>query len=204
MTRALLVAVSVMAVAVFGCAGEAEETSARTDSPGGEGAARTTESPTASDAARARGLASQDDEPEEKPVITLEGISYEWRQVPDTGIHVTLEFGNQNEVFERARAYVFVTARYSGREASSIRAFPWDTELVDGEPADYSEGRHIIYRKDYTVDCFVPYEDREGYFDRLRVMVYSEEGDLLINQEHELEVTGQPTGKVKVKPTLAL
>ena len=201
----LIVLLAVVVAVAAGCSGGSEDQTPRTgdsadtgDAPGVDQSSETSE------AARARGLTVEREQPEDKPVVTLEGMAYEWRAVPDKGLLVSLEMNNANEVFERARAYVFAIVHYSGREASSKRAFPLGVELVDGVPADYTEGTHVLYRKDHTLQCFVPYEDREGYYDRLRVMIYSEEGDLLIDTENQLEVSGEPTGRVKVKPTLAL
>ena len=202
MRLVLIVLLAVVLAVAAGCSGGSEDQAARS-----EDAADTGDVPGAgqsSEAARARGLPVEREQSEERPVVTLEGMAYEWRTAPDKGMLVSLELGNANEVFERARAYVFAILHYSGREASSKRAFPLGVELVDGVPADHTSGTHVLYRKDETLQCFVPYEDREGYYDRLRVMIYSEDGDLLIDTENLLEVSGEPTGRVKVKPTLAL
>ncbi len=159
-----------------------------------------------SDAAKARGLSVQreDEEPADGPAVALDGVAYDWRLIPDKGLVVTLEFGNENEVFERARAYVFLVAEYSARRSVNRGVFPLNVEFDGDRPVDYTAGTHILYRKDHTMKCFIPYTYREGYYDSLRVIVYSEEGDVLINRTYHLDVTGEPTGLVKTKPTLML
>jgi hypothetical protein len=192
-----------MALAIVGCSSGGSESE-----PGDNSSTSTTvseqRSGEASAAARARGLPAESKEAEGRPVVTLDDLSYEWRQTPQEGLEVLLKFGNSNDVFERARAYVFVVAWYSAREASSTRVYPTGVDLDGGLPSDYTDGTHILYRKDESVNCFLNYGDREGYFDRLKIIVYSEEGDLLINQEHSLDVNGEPAGRKTVKPVLAL
>ncbi len=158
----------------------------------------------ASRAARARGVPVESEEEDAGPVVTMEGLTYDWRLEPEKGLLVSIDFGNENEVFERARAYVFVMAWYSAREAASQGTFPWEVDMKNGEPADYTKGTHIVYRKDHTLKCFIPYVDREGYYDSLRVIVYSEEGEVLKDQKYQLDVSGAPTGPVKTKPVLTL
>ncbi len=197
--------VGVMAViALPGCSGK-EEATPRTEAGEVEsGNQEETQTAEASRAAKARGVPVGGEEPEAGPVVTMEGLTYDWRLEPEKGLLVTIEFGNENEVFERARAYVFIVAWYSAREGSSRGTFPWGVDFDGNEPVDYTKGTHIVYRKDHTLKCFIPYRDREGYYDTLRVIVYSEDGEALKDQRYQLDVDGVPTGTVKTRPVLTL
>jgi len=190
-------------LAIAGCGGESDDTTTGDagSNAGTESGARPDE---VSSAARERGLKAEGEEEAGGPIVTLEDVSYEWRHTPYTGLQAYLTFGNANEVFERARAYVFVVASYSGRPETSARGYPLDAEFSDGMPTDYRDGAHILYRKDQDVNCMIRYEGGDGYFDRLRVIVYSEEGELLINQSYTLDVNGEPAGRKKIRPILDL
>jgi hypothetical protein len=202
-TRGLL-AISLLLVAALSLSGcssggteaipEREEESA----PASE-----TEASVPSQAARSRGIAVEE-EPEYTPEVVLNDLIYEWRLSPRPGLLVTLEFVNPYDLFERARGHVFLIASYSGRPGVNMGTYPSGVELEDGLPASYADGAHILFRKDYTIRASIPYEDREGYYDSLRIVVYSEEGEIKIDQSYKLEVHGEPTGQVKPKPTLVL
>lgn len=203
-TLVLLLAGALIACAVAGCSDRREEKPEAEES-GAEVQATDTDRGTASDAARARGLPAEREQVEgERPAPTLKDVIYEWTLAPEKGLMVALEFGNENEVFERARAYVFLMVEYSERKGVNRGVFPLDAELGEDGPIDYTSGVHIVYRKNHTVRCLIPYTDREGYYDSLRVIVYNEEGDELIDQVYHLEVTGEPTGRVETKPILTL
>ncbi len=199
--------VAIVAVASLpGCSRTEEEAVPQTESGEVDSGTPSGDSQTGdvSRAARARGVPVESGEEEGTPVLTFQNLTYDWRVEPEKGLMVTLDFGNENEVFERVRAYVFVSAWYSAREASSLGTFPWGVGLENGEPVDYTKGTHVVYRKDHTMKCFIPYTDREGYYDTLRIIVYSEEGAVLKDQRYQLEVEGVPTGPVKTKPVLTL
>lgn len=193
----LLVAAS---LSLFGCSGDTEDVPERQEESASEPAAEVT---APSRAARSRGIAVEED-PEYGPEIVLSDFTYEWRLLPAPGLLVSVEFVNPNDLFERARGYVFLIAGYSGRPGANPGTYPRDVDLWEGLPANHAEGSHILYRKDYTIRAFIPYTDLEGYYDSLRILVYSEEGEIEIDQSYKLEVYGEPTGRVKPKPTLVL
>lgn len=201
-TVILLVALIAVALVLGGCSAREEEVPAAEESDAGS---ETISERSSSDAARARGLpVIEEGAEDDRPIVTLEDVKYEWRIEPYKGLYVTVEFGNANEVFERARAYVFVVVHYSARASANRGVFPPGTELDESGPADYTGGTHVLYRKDYTMKCFIPYAYREGYYDSMRIIVYSEGGELLIDQEYDLDVKGEPTGVVRTKPILTL
>ncbi|MFH1501530.1 MAG: hypothetical protein ABIG03_00650 [Candidatus Eisenbacteria bacterium] len=197
-----LVAATLVVCAVAGCSEPREEPAvSREDDSDAEAVAEQTPSR----AAAARGLPAKGDDTEAKrPVVTLEDVTYEWRLFPDKGLVVSLEFGNPNVVFERARAYVFVVADFSERRTVNRGVFPLGAEFDEAGPVDYTAGTHILYRKDHTMQCFIPYTHREGYYDSLTVIVYSEDGEKLLQQSYDLDVAGEPTGRVEMKPVLTL
>jgi hypothetical protein len=201
--RTILVLLAVTAVTCAAGCSRSNEEAAVPES--GEATMETSEERVTSEAARARGLRVESDEGEEgSPVVTLEEVVYEWQVQPSVGLLVSLEFGNDNVVFERARAYVFLTTWYSERASANRGVFPLDAEIGEQDPVDYTSGTHIVYRQDHTMKCFIPYTYREGYYDSLRLLVYSEEGELIIDQGYDLEITGEPSGRVKMKPVLTL
>lgn len=194
-----LAIVIAMCVAVLGCSGgePSEERGA------GSSSVSESEAQAPSKAAAARGVRVEQDE-QPGPEVVLSGLVYEWRTSPEKGLEVTLEFENPSDTYERARGYVFAVARSSGSAVSDLGVYPWNAELEGGVPSDYTEGTHMVYRKDHVVRGFIPYTKGEGYYDSLRVLVYSEDGDVLIDQTYALEITGEPTGPVRPKPTLVL
>lgn len=191
----------VVALLSAGCSGERQSAQRQAEEERASESSEEVNVP--SQAARNRGVAVEE-EPEYAPEIVLSDLIYEWRQSPEPGLLVTVEFVNPYDVFERARGYVFFVAGYSGRPGVNLGTYPLDVELADGTPADYVDGSHVIYRKDHTITAFIPYRDREGYYDSLRILVYTDEGKLKIDQSYKLEVYGEPTGRVKPKPTLVL
>ena len=142
------------------------------------------------------------DEYGDEPEVLLDGIEYEWRESPERGLHIILSFSNPNMTYERARGYVFAIASSSLDGDSHV--YPWNTELTDGEPADYRDGTHLLYRDEQQVSAFLPHQGGVGYYDRLKVLVYDEDGELLIGQTYELEVDGTPSGPKDTTPALVL
>jgi hypothetical protein len=156
------------------------------------------------DAARARGIAVVEEETEGdvEPEVLLGTLEYEWRESPERGLRVEARFVNPNVTYERARGYVFFVASSSLDGASGV--YPWNAGLRDGEPEDHRDGAHLLYRDDQTVSAFLPYRGGVGYYDRLKVLVYDEDGEVLIGQTYELEVDGTASGPKEMKPKLVL
>lgn len=206
MVAKCLPALSLLLAAVLtlaGCSGGTEEEVAER-APDEEVADVVEEAVPPSDAARSRGIPLEE-EPELKAEIVLEDLEYEWRLSPRKGLLVRVEFVNPFDVFERARGYAFLIADYSERPGVNPGTYPLDIELVQGNlPDEYTLGSRLLFRKDQTVQVFIPYTDREGHYDSLKILVYSDEGELEIDKSYKLEVYGEPTGRVKPKPTLVL
>ncbi|MBD3368337.1 MAG: hypothetical protein GF405_09250 [Candidatus Eisenbacteria bacterium] len=205
--RAALAAALAAVVALgAGCSGsEAGREQAQAEADAGERGTGSTDGSVPSEAARSRGLAVRDeaDEVEEvKPEIVLQTVVYEWKESPERGLRVVFEFVNPNVTYERARGYAFAVA--SSTSGGRPGAYPWDAELVNGEPEDYRDGTRLLYRDDQTVSAFIPYSGGVGYYDRLKVLVYDEDGDLLIGESYELELDGSPSGPKETKPALVL
>lgn len=204
MTRAAALAVlGSLFVLAAGCTGDADDAAPREEQTERSGAS--TERTAPSDAARSRGLPvdSKDEEAEEvRPEVTLDSMTYEWRESPDRGLHVRLEFVNPNVTYERARGYAFLIA--SSSLGGDTGVYPWNAGLSDGEPKDHRDGTHLLYRDDQTVSAFIPYRGGVGYYDRLKMLVYDEDGELLIGQSYELELDGSPSGPKEMEPALVL
>jgi len=192
-----------------GCSGGDQET--ETDvSEGGDhaGAAVTDDGESMPSAeARSRGVATSpaDENDELQPLVVLDDIVYDWRVSPERSLHVTLGFINPNDTYERARGYVFIIASSRASSGAVYGVYPWNAELDDsGLPVDYMDGTHLLYRRDQDVKASIPYQNVSGYYDVLRIIVYSEEGDVLIDNTIDLEVTGEATGPVKAPVDLDL
>ena len=153
-------------------------------------------------AARSRGLPTESDESGE-PDIVLDELVYEWRTSPETGLHVSVDLMNPYETYERARGSLFIVA-WSSASPDEMGVFPWETELEDGEPSDPSAGSRLLFRKDQRAKAFIPYKSREGCYDQLRVLVYDDDGNKIVDAHYSLDIHGEPTGPQKPKPVIAL
>jgi hypothetical protein len=191
---AVLAVFLVVALALSGCSGDSGQTR---DS--GETAPLDEES---AEAASTRGVSTEDYGREESPApkVVLETIAYEWRTSPDVGLAVTMEFVNPADTYERARGYVFLVAESSRLGSSSRSIYPWSARLDGDLPEEYTDGTHLLYRDEQTVRCFIPYEFGSGYFDKLRLMLFSEDGNLLLGRTYDLEITGEPRQSKTINP----
>ncbi len=207
--RASLVALAVLLAVFAGCSGGGQEDASETpmDDEALASGAADAEAPPVSRAAQSRGVAvvEHDEGGKLQPLVVLGEVVYEWRVAPERGLYVTLGFINPNDTYERARGYVFVIA--SSRASSGVvyGLYPWNAELGDdGLAVDYMEGTHLLYRRDQEVRGFIPYKNASGFYDVLRVLVYSEAGDMLIDNTMSLEVSGEPTGPTRPPVELTL
>ena len=192
----LVLLAALLVMATWGCS--SSEDDAVTESAGTETEETVSEPGEggASKAALGRGLSagSGEEDAELSPEIRLAEFTYEWRVSPKRGLQVNLSFENPNDTYERARGYVFVVAGCRSSHGAVTGVYPWNVELKDGLPNDYSDGSHLLFRREQAISAFIPYENSEGYYDNLILLIYTEEGKLLKNQHYELEVTGVPTG----------
>jgi len=187
----------VLALAVFGCSRTKDK--AAQEEGGGASEAETSE------AAAARGVATGDGDAEvsTEPRIVLDVIEYEWVLTPEKGLHVALDFINPNQGYGRAKGSVFVIGTSTGD--SSVRGvYPWNTTLEGDRPADYSAGGRLLYRTEQRLTLFLPYTGGTGCFDVLRILVYDDDGGVIMDETRELPITGEPTGRQKITQTLAL
>lgn len=153
-------------------------------------------------AARTRGVVYRDPDKaaEATPQVVLSEMTYEWRTSPDWGMHVTLNFTNPADAYERARGYVFLIAE-STRSGSLVRGvYPWNTRMDGNLPEDYTDGAHLLYRESQQVRAFLPYSRSDGHFETLKLYVFHENGKLLTNRTYELDFTGAPGEKRTVNP----
>lgn len=190
-------------VALCGCGGEVEGEAAP-EADVAERSESRSAGRDASDAARSRGLPVESEAGDEavEPEVLLGSMMYEWRVSPERGLYIQMEFVNPNITYERARGYVFAIASSSLDGSSGV--YPWDAALKDGEPEDYRDGTHLLYRDDQEVSAFIPYRGGVGYYDRLKLLVFDEDGELLIGQTYELDVDGSPSGPRRSEPALVL
>lgn len=143
----------------------------------------------------------QGDDPEPAPRVVLSELSYEWRTSPERGLMVTLDFTNPADTYERARGYVFLVAeREEYGSVAETGVYPWNTRMTDGLPEDYTEGAHLLYRDEQTVRAFIPYQKADGYYSRLKLYVYHEDGRLMTNRTYDLDITGAPGESGSVRP----
>ncbi|MCK4409195.1 MAG: hypothetical protein KAW67_03875 [Candidatus Eisenbacteria sp.] len=149
-----------------------------------------------------RGVAEgrRGDDREPTPQVVLSEMTYEWRTSPDRGLHVTLDFTNPADTYERARGYVFLIAE-STRSGSLLRGvYPWNISMDGNLPSDHTDGTHLLYRERQQVRGFIPYPWSDGHFDILRLYVFHENGRLLTNRTYELDFTDAPAEAKKVNP----
>ncbi len=207
-TRSCLAMLALILMLLAGCTGGEQaggEEQASSAGSAGEAAVDTASIPSA--AARSRGVSvpERSGEDELEPLIVLQDIVYEWRLSPDRGLHVKLGFINPHDTYARARGYVFVIASASASGGGVSGVYPWNAELgEDGMPEDHTDGSHLLYRRDQEISGLIPYRNATGYYDVMRVLVYSEEGDLLIDNTLDLDVTGEPSGPMKPPVDLTL
>ncbi|MCK4511425.1 hypothetical protein KAW64_06790, partial [bacterium] len=200
----ILLLVALLALTVGGCSGSeddgaaVESTETETESP--EGVQEEEDAPSKSALARGVTAAAGEEDEEPSPEIQLAKLTYEWRVSPKKGLQIRLSFENPHDTYERARGYVVVVAGYTKSNGAVTGVYPWNVELIDGLPSDYSDGAHLLFRRDQEIEGFIPYENTEGYFNSLRLLVYSEDGEKLRDQTYGLDVTGRPTGVQEPKP----
>jgi hypothetical protein len=173
-----------------GCGGSEEK--AETGSTGAEREAAPLDEKTAT-AARSRGLAvSEREEADEAGArVVMSELTYEWRTAPEKGLSVVMEFRNPVGGNTRARGYVFLTAHsvLSGHSVTGV--YPWDAQLrEDGVPLDPTDGTHLLFRDRQQVRAFIPYPEADGYYETLRVMVFHEDGRLIIDRPYDLALSG--------------
>ena len=153
-------------------------------------------------AARTRGVVggnrSADTEP--TPQVVLGEMVYEWRTSPDRGLHVTLNFTNPADTYERARGYVFLIAESATSGLPVKGVYPWKTKMDGNLPENHTDGSHLLYRETQQVRAFIPYPRSDGHFETLKLYVFHENGKLLTNRTYELDFTGAPGEKRTVNP----
>ena len=149
-------------------------------------------------AARTRGVVGGDRtaDTEPTPQVVLSEMTYEWRTSPDRGLHVTLNFTNPADTYERARGYVFLIAE----SATAEGVYPWNAKMDGNLPEDHTDGSHVLYRKTQQLRAFIPYPRSEGHFETLKLYVFHENGRLLTDRTYELDFTGAPGGSETVNP----
>jgi hypothetical protein len=158
-----------------------------------------------SEAASSRGVAGGEAEgaASTEPSIVLDGIEYEWAVSPDRGLQVSLEFVNPGKDVGRAKGYAFVIAG-SSKDPAVIGVYPWNAKVVDGTPESYAAGGRVLFWDEQKMTIFIPYKERAGCFDTMRVLVYDDEGGVILDETHELPITGEPTGRKRIQQTLVL
>jgi hypothetical protein len=208
--RALLAALVVLLAIFAGCSGGERESGAGNTPGDGTGASSDVADAAPTPSSRveqSRGVATVErhDDDGLQPLVVLDEIIYEWRLTPQRGLQVSLGFLNPNDTYERARGYLFAIASSRASSGSVYGVYPWNAKMgSDGLPADYTEGTHLLYRRDQGVRAFIPYENASGFYDVLRVLVYSESGEVLIDNTVSLEVHGEATGPLKPPVDLIL
>jgi len=152
-------------------------------------------------AARTRGVPTTDYGKEEapSPKVVLESLSYEWQQSPDRGLLVTMEFVTHSDSYERAKGYVFLVAEAAQYGVAPV-VYPWNVRFDGDLPEDYTDGAHLLYRDSQTVRAFLPYGGGDGYFNRLRLYLFTEDGRLRTGRNYDLEITGQQGQGKSIKP----
>jgi hypothetical protein len=154
-------------------------------------------------AARSRGVpphARRGDIDEAAPQIAVRGFDYEWRLEPDKGLHVRIDFVNTRQTYERARGYLFLVASSSTVPGIQPGVYPWDARFQEGYPESHTDGHRLLFREELEHRAFIPFRQGDGYFDRLKILVYHEDGTIAINLDYDLEITGEPTGPIEAKP----
>jgi hypothetical protein len=186
-----------LSVGLFGC-------SRTGDQPGERGEGGSQESG-ASEAAASRGVSTgeaEDNGPGE-PAIVLDGIVYEWVVSPDRGLQIELQFVNPGKDVGRAKGHAFIIAG-SSSDPAVVGVYPWNAKLVNGAPEDFAAGGRLLFWDEQKMAVFVPYKERAGCFDTVRILVYDNEGRVVLDETHELPITGEPTGRKKLERTLVL
>lgn len=154
--------------------------------------------------ARSRGVATGQSETRESPSpqMLLSELTYEWRTSPERGLMVSLDFINPADTYERARGYVFLVAESSATGQTGV--YPWNARMAEGLPEDYTEGTHLLYRTTQQVRGFIPYEGSGGPYDKLRLLVFREDGRLLIDKTYALELAGESGESRTINPRFDL
>jgi hypothetical protein len=195
--RTALAFVLAVCLGLFGC-------SKTGDRAGGQKGTASQDSG-ASDAAASRGVASgeAEDAGPAEPSIVLDTITYEWVVSPERGLQVELGFVNPGKDVGRAKGYAFVIAG-SSADPAVVGVYPWNAKLVNGAPTNYAAGGRILFWDEQKMALSIPYKERSGCFDTVRFLVYDDEGRTVLDETHELPITGEPTGRKKIEQTLVL
>jgi hypothetical protein len=93
-----------------------------------------------------------------------------------------------------------VAEREAYGSVSETGVYPWNTRMVENLPDDFTEGTHLLYRDSQTVRAFIPYTKSDGYYNKLKLYVYHEDGRLITNRTYDLDITGTPGESGSVKP----
>jgi hypothetical protein len=195
--RTALALVLVSCFALFGCS--------RTGDQAGDRAGTASKENGASEAAASRGVATGEagGEGTAAPSVVLDGIAYEWVVSPERGLQVELGFVNPGKDVGRAKGYAFVIAG-SSKDPAVVGVYPWNAKFVDGAPEDHAAGGRILFWEEQKMSVFIPYKERAGCFDTMRILVYDDDGRIALDETHELPITGEPTGRKKLEQTLVL
>jgi len=186
-----------LAAAVAGCA-KTEDRTDQESGAAGEGAQTT-------DAAAGRGVPTGEGDVEAStdPRIVLDAIEYEWVVTPEQGLHVALDFSNPNQGYGRAKGSVFLISG-SSQDPAVSGVYPWGARIEGGKPADHKAGGQLLFRTEQRMTVFIPYKERAGCYDTVRIVVFDADGAVVIDETHDLAVTGEPSGRRKIEQTLVL
>jgi len=184
----------VLVTALAGCSGGGDTKQER----GGSGS-------TASEAAASRGVAGEGagETTDAEPTVVVDAVEYEWRNSPERGLEVWLRLSNPGKDTGRAKGYAFGIAG-SDSDPSLQGVYPWNATLKDGQPADFQRGARLMYWDSTELSFFLPYKERAGCWNTLRLLVYGEDGSVIVSETHELPITGEPTGRQKIEQKLIL
>lgn len=127
----------------------------------------------------------RDSKPEKTSVVDIE--KFEIKSLDsENAVEVSFSLLNKTEDNSPVSGYVFVFATNQADKQNVYALWP-QTEHVAGVPVDYTDGSQFMMRYYLSKKGEILYPGNEEEFDHFEIIVYSEDGELILKKEVAIE-----------------